>query len=95
MLPLSRPYVGLNSACFHSSAAATGTIRNGVIIMVRTAPRPMNLRSSSSAMHSPSTRLTSTTVTVRMIVVITDWSMLSSVNTRLKLSSPANPRSSG
>ena len=29
-------------ACFHSNAAATGTIRNGAIINVRTMPRPRN-----------------------------------------------------
>jgi hypothetical protein len=80
-VPLSRPYSGLYSACFHSSAAATGTIRNGVIIMVRTTPRPRNLRSSSSAMPMPSRRLTRTTTTVRTMVTQMAWRMLTSVST--------------
>jgi hypothetical protein len=67
--PLNRPYSGLSRACFHSSAAATGTTRNGAIIMVRTTPRPKNVRSSSSATSSPSTRLISTTATVSTTVV--------------------------
>jgi hypothetical protein len=49
-----------------------GTTRNGAISMVRTAPRPGNLRSSSSASSRPITRLISTTVTVSSTVVHTD-----------------------
>ena len=56
------------SACFQSSAAATGTTRNGVIIIVRTAPRPRNLRSSSNAMPRPRSRLMRTTPAVSRMV---------------------------
>jgi len=94
-VPLMSPYSGLNRACFHSSAAATGTMRNGVIIMVRTAPRPTNFRSSSSAMTRPSTRLTITTVTVSATVVTSASRVVTSESTRRKLTTPANPRSSG
>ena len=69
-------------ACFQMRAAATGTTRNGVIIIVRTAPRPRNLRSSSSAMSMPSTRLTSTTTTVSSIVTMIASRVLTSVSTR-------------
>jgi hypothetical protein len=55
-------------ACFHSNAAATGTIRNGVIIKVRTIPRPKKLRFNSNEMPSPSARETITTVTVSTMV---------------------------
>ena len=79
-VPLIRPYEALYSACFHSSADATGTTRNGVISRVRTTPRPRNLRSSSSARPSPSTRLTSTTVTVSTTVVDIDERSCGSVN---------------
>ena len=47
--------MGSNSTDFHSSAPATGVIRNGVMISVRTMPRPRNARLSSSAISSPST----------------------------------------
>ena len=67
--------------CFHSSAAATGTTRNGAIIIVRTTPRPKKVRSSSSAMSMPRTRLTATTVKVSRIVVHTALRMLGLVKT--------------
>ena len=69
--------------CLNSSAAATGTIRNGVIIMVRTTPRPRNARSSSSAIAKPSSKLTITTVAVSTMVKITDERSAGSVNTFL------------
>ena len=71
--PLKRPYSGLYIACFHSRAAATGTTRNGAIIIVRTAPRPMKFRLSSSAIPSPKASETSTTVTVSRMVKRTLW----------------------
>ena len=58
-----------------------GTTRNGAIIMVRTAPRPANFRSSSRAMSSPRTRLTRTTETVRMTVFQTAERSWALVNT--------------
>jgi hypothetical protein len=93
--PLKSPYDGLYSACFHSRAAATGTTRNGVIIIVRTTPRPRNFRSSSSAISNPRTRLIKTTPTVSRIVTQIAFRVFASVSTRRKLSTPANPRSSG
>ena len=41
--PLIRPVFGSNMPNFQNNAAAVGTMRNGAIIMVRTAPRPQNL----------------------------------------------------
>jgi hypothetical protein len=69
--------------CLNSSAAATGTIKNGVIISVRTNARPKKVRSSSSATARPSARLTITTVAVSTMVKITDERSAESVNTFL------------
>src|SRR5680860_642206 len=48
--------MGSNIMYFHSSALATGMIRNGVISRVRTTPRPTNCRSSRRARPSPISR---------------------------------------
>ena len=50
---LNRPYTGFSSACFQSSAEATGTIRNGAISSVRTsaaaAERPVQQQGQQQA----------------------------------------------
>ena len=46
-------------------------------------------------MSMPSTRLTTTTTTVSSIVTMTEWRMLTSVNTLRKFAKPAKRRSSG
>jgi hypothetical protein len=66
-----------------------------VIIIVRTTPRPRNLRSSSNAMPRPSSKLISTTAAVSRMVTRIASRVFASVSTRRKLSIPANPRSSG
>ena len=75
--------MGFSSACFQISAAAIGTTKNGVIIIVRTTPRPRNLRSSRTATIRPSTTEIPTTETVKMIVFPTAWRSDGSVNTVL------------
>ncbi len=79
--PLNRPYSGLYSACFHSSAAETGTSRNGVMSRVRTMPRPKKRRLRSRAKPRPSATLTRTTEAVRITVVITASRRAASVKT--------------
>ena len=81
--PLIRPVFGSNMPNFQNSAAAIGTIRNGAIIIVRTAPRPQNLRFSSNAMHNPRISEISTTPTVITTVFQTSRRIVLSVNTRL------------
>src|SRR5215210_9475485 len=72
-----------------------GTIRNGAIIMVRTAPRPKKLRLSSSEIPRPSSSETPTTVTVSTMVK-TSWERIDgSVKTVTKLLNQANPNRSG
>ena len=70
------PYVASSSVVFHSSAAATGMTRNGVISRVRTTPRPRNFRSSTSASRTPRTMAMSTVPTVMITVfsaVVRNW----------------------
>ena len=52
---LMTPYRPWNIWFFQIRPMTTGTSRNGVISIVRTIPRPKNLRSSSSANAVPST----------------------------------------
>ncbi len=75
---LTRPLVGESRLVFHSSAAATGVTRNGVISRVRTTPRPKNFRSSSRAKISPSTTEMMTVPTIsRMVLRVTVQNWLS------------------
>ncbi len=94
-VPSKGPYSGLSSACSHSSAAATGTTRNGAIRTVRTKPRPRNARSRRSARHNPSSSEISTMLAVYKIEVRIEDRSAGSVNAVLKLASPAKPRSLG
>lgn len=80
-IPLRSPYSGLYRACFQSSAAETGTSRNGVMSRVRTNPRPKNVRSSRRANSRPRTRLARTTEAVSRTVVRTDPRRAGSVAT--------------
>ncbi len=50
--PSTRPKPVCSMPLPQKTAAAMGTIRNGAIIIVRTTPRPKNLRSSSRATPS-------------------------------------------
>ena len=75
-MKFTMPNVGSSITVFHSSAAATGMIRNGVISSVRTTPRPRNLRSSSSASSTPRTMAMNTVPTVMITVfsaVVRNW----------------------
>ena len=65
----------------HSSAAATGVMRNGVISSVRTTPRPTNCRLSSSASRRPSTTAMSTEPSVMTTVLSATWRNWLSVKT--------------
>ena len=75
-MKFTMPNVGSSIMVFHSSAAATGMTRNGVISSVRTTPRPRNLRSSSSASSTPRTMAMNTVPTVMITVfsaVVRNW----------------------
>ena len=56
----------------HTSAAAAGMTRNGVMISVRATPRPKNLRSSSSAKAMPRIMATITEDAVMITVRSTE-----------------------
>jgi len=58
------PNCGSSIGPAHTSAAATGMTRNGVMISVRTMLRPRNLRSSSTANSTPRIMATITAVAV-------------------------------
>ena len=66
---LMTPYRPWNIWFFQISPMTTGTSRNGVISIVRTIPRPKNLRSSSTANAVPSTSAASTGNTVSWMLV--------------------------
>jgi hypothetical protein len=66
---------------FHSSAAAVGITRNGVMSSVRTMPRPKNCLSSSTARATPSTIDMTTAPTVSLTVLKTAFRNRSSVKT--------------
>ena len=75
-MKFTMPNVGSKIVVFHSSAAPTGMIRNGVISRVRTTPRPRNLRSSNRASRTPRTMAMSTVPTVMITVfsaVVRNW----------------------
>ena len=62
------PNVGSSRVVFHSSAAATGMTRNGVISKVRTIPRPRNFRSRMRARPMPMSMAMRTEPTVMITV---------------------------
>ena len=66
---LTIPNNGSSIEVFHTSAAATGVTRNGVISSVRAIPRPRKARSRSKARRRPSTTEINTVPTISKIVL--------------------------
>ena len=78
---LMTPYRPWNIWFFQMSPITTGVSRNGVISIVRTIPRPKNLRSSSTANAVPSTSaaITGNTVSWTLVQIASrkKWSLSS------------------